>query len=142
MADQRTVGRDVSFTLDAGEVMCVLGPNGSGKTTLFRTILGLLEKHSGYIGFDGKAVEQLSREQIARQAAAVREVQRREDQTQHEVERVRTHELHYDPPDRSRADDVSPSRHTFRQRSRAQRGVQLRGRRAARGSGTLDRPRA
>ena len=33
----RTVGRDVSFTLGAGEVMCVLGPNGGGKTTLFRT---------------------------------------------------------------------------------------------------------
>ena len=34
-----TVGREVSFTLAAGEVMCVLGPNGGGKTTLFRMIL-------------------------------------------------------------------------------------------------------
>src|SRR5207249_3512492 len=30
----RTVGRDVSFSLGAGEAMCVLGPNGGGKTTL------------------------------------------------------------------------------------------------------------
>ena len=50
----RTVGRDVSFTLAAGEVMCVLGPNGGGKTTLFRTILGLLEKHGGAVRVDGQ----------------------------------------------------------------------------------------
>jgi iron complex transport system ATP-binding protein len=49
----------------------VLGPNGGGKTTLFRTILGLLEKHSGYIGLDGRAIEELSREQIARMAGYV-----------------------------------------------------------------------
>ena len=36
------VGNDVSFTLDAGEVLCLLGPNGAGKTTLFKTILGLI----------------------------------------------------------------------------------------------------
>ena len=38
---QKIVGSDVSFTLDAGEVLCLLGPNGAGKTTLFKTILGL-----------------------------------------------------------------------------------------------------
>ena len=57
----RTVGRDVSFTLAAGEVMCVLGPNGGGKTTLFRTILGLLEKHGGAVRVDGQALEALDR---------------------------------------------------------------------------------
>ena len=45
----RTIGRDVSFSLGAGEVMCVLGPNGGGKTTLFRTVLGLLAPHGGAI---------------------------------------------------------------------------------------------
>jgi iron complex transport system ATP-binding protein len=67
----RTVGRDVSFSLAPGEALCVLGPNGGGKTTLFRTILGLIKKHSGYIGFDGNAVEDLSREEIARRAGYV-----------------------------------------------------------------------
>ena len=42
----RTIGRDVSLALGAGEVMCVLGPNGGGKTTLFRTVLGLLIPHA------------------------------------------------------------------------------------------------
>jgi len=67
----RTVGRDVSFTLAAGEVMCVLGPNGGGKTTLFRTILGLLERHAGSIKVENQSLETLSRAQIARRVGYV-----------------------------------------------------------------------
>jgi len=62
----RTIGRDVSFSLGDGEVMCVLGPNGGGKTTLFRTVLGLLAKHSGSITVDGQSIETLSRSEIAK----------------------------------------------------------------------------
>ncbi|HSA88500.1 MAG TPA: ABC transporter ATP-binding protein [Burkholderiales bacterium] len=67
----RTVGRDVSFTLAAGEVMCVLGPNGGGKTTLFRTVLGLIEKHSGSIELEANPLESLSRAEIARRIGYV-----------------------------------------------------------------------
>jgi ABC-type cobalamin/Fe3+-siderophores transport system ATPase subunit len=67
----RTVGRDVSFSLDTGEVLCVLGPNGGGKTTLFRTVLGLLEKQGGAIELEGQALENLSRAQIARRIGYV-----------------------------------------------------------------------
>src|SRR4051812_14783764 len=67
----RTVGREVSFSLAPGEALCVLGPNGGGKTTLFRTVLGLLRKHSGHIGFERRAIEELSREEIARFAGYV-----------------------------------------------------------------------
>ena len=67
----RTIGRDVSFTLGAGEVMCVLGPNGGGKTTLFRTILGLLERHAGSIRLQEEALENLSRADIARRVGYV-----------------------------------------------------------------------
>jgi iron complex transport system ATP-binding protein len=67
----RTVGRDVSFTLGAGEVMCVLGPNGGGKTTLFRTVLGLLHKHSGAVKLDNEDLESLSRAEIARRVGYV-----------------------------------------------------------------------
>ena len=62
----RTIGRDVSFSLGAGEVMCVLGPNGGGKTTLFRTVLGLLASHGGKILLEEKSIETLSRTEIAR----------------------------------------------------------------------------
>lgn len=67
----RTVGRDVSFALGKGEVMCVLGPNGGGKTTLFRTLLGLLPAHSGTILFAGDPLETLSRGEVARRVGYV-----------------------------------------------------------------------
>ena len=67
----RSVGRDVSFSLGRGEVMCVLGPNGGGKTTLFRTILGLLQSQAGSIHLDGNALQSLSRVEIARLAGYV-----------------------------------------------------------------------
>jgi iron complex transport system ATP-binding protein len=67
----RTVGRDVSFSLEAGEVMCVLGPNGGGKTTLFRTVLGLLPKHDGVIRLQDQEIDNLSRSEIARRIGYV-----------------------------------------------------------------------
>jgi len=67
----RTIGRDVSFTLAAGEAMCVLGPNGGGKTTLFRTILGLLQPHGGTIQLGGISLESLSRREIAQRIGYV-----------------------------------------------------------------------
>ena len=47
------VGRHISFSIDAGEVLCVLGRNGEGKSTLFRTILGLLPACAGAVRVDG-----------------------------------------------------------------------------------------
>jgi iron complex transport system ATP-binding protein len=67
----RTVGRDVNFALQAGEVMCVLGPNGGGKTTLFRTLLGLLDKQAGSVHLGGESLENLSRGEIARRVGYV-----------------------------------------------------------------------
>jgi len=47
------VGRHVSFSVGAGEVLCLLGRNGEGKSTLFKTILGLLPPRAGVVRVDG-----------------------------------------------------------------------------------------
>ncbi|MEQ8284427.1 ABC transporter ATP-binding protein [Thalassospira sp.] len=45
--------RDHSLTVNAGEVVAVIGPNGRGKTTLIKTILGLYKSVEGSVSFDG-----------------------------------------------------------------------------------------
>ncbi len=45
--------RNISFTVDEGEVVALIGPNGAGKTTTMHTISGLLKPKSGHIAYDG-----------------------------------------------------------------------------------------
>lgn len=51
---------DVSFSLDEGEVLAMIGANGAGKSTLLRTIAGLHHASAGTISFDGGDVAKLS----------------------------------------------------------------------------------
>ena len=53
---QRQVVRDVSLTLQRGEVAGLLGPNGAGKTTCFYMITGLIPADSGAIWLDGEDI--------------------------------------------------------------------------------------
>ena len=46
--------KGVSFEVNEGEVVALIGANGAGKTTTLHTITGLLRAHSGSIMFDGK----------------------------------------------------------------------------------------
>ena len=48
---------DVSFTVENGKVLGIVGRNGAGKSTIFRMILGLIEPNSGEILFDGKKID-------------------------------------------------------------------------------------
>ena len=50
---------DVSFRLDAGGCLALVGTNGAGKTTTIRAVLGLL-RSEGEIAIDGEAVERLA----------------------------------------------------------------------------------
>lgn len=51
---RKTVIRDLSFTVKAGEIFGLLGSNGSGKTTTIRALLGFYEPTSGELLVDGK----------------------------------------------------------------------------------------
>ena len=50
---------DVSFTVESGDYLLILGENGSGKSTLVKGILGLKEAAAGKIGFNGITPRQI-----------------------------------------------------------------------------------
>ena len=48
---------DVSFSVEPGRIVGLLGPNGSGKTTMIKLINGLLTPTSGQVLIDGEALK-------------------------------------------------------------------------------------
>jgi len=52
---KKTVLQGVSFHVDEGEVVALLGHNGAGKSTTLKTILGLLPARAGQVRFGGEA---------------------------------------------------------------------------------------
>lgn len=51
--ESRQVFENVSFTVQEGDYLCIIGENGSGKTTLMKTLLGFDIKHTGEIVLNG-----------------------------------------------------------------------------------------
>ncbi len=66
--------REVSLTIQAGEVINILGPNGCGKTTLLRALLGFLPSPPGSIFVDGADLGTLPRRELARKLAYVPQI--------------------------------------------------------------------
>ena len=50
--DNLTVAEHVSFDVDFGDYVCIVGENGTGKSTLLKTIVGIHQPKSGHILFD------------------------------------------------------------------------------------------
>ena len=56
----------ISFTIESGEFVAIMGPSGSGKSTLLH-ILGFLDQHTkGEYRFEGKTIHNYSKNEIAR----------------------------------------------------------------------------
>ncbi|GAA3510786.1 ABC transporter ATP-binding protein [Georgenia daeguensis] len=49
--------RDLTFTVKAGEMVCIVGPSGAGKTTLLRCLSGLLAPTHGTVSLEGQVVK-------------------------------------------------------------------------------------
>lgn len=56
--------KGISFSVEEGEVVTLIGTNGAGKTTTLRTISGLLRPASGSIRFQGKRIDDTPAHQI------------------------------------------------------------------------------
>ncbi|MES2281489.1 MAG: ABC transporter ATP-binding protein [Pseudomonadota bacterium] len=65
-----TANQDVSFNVDAGQVVGLIGPNGAGKTTMFNCVAGFFAPTSGSIKLQGRDIAGLPPEACARAGVA------------------------------------------------------------------------
>ena len=56
--------RDVSFEVNQGEVVSLIGANGAGKTSILRTISGLVRPSNGTITFEGQEIQKTPAQKI------------------------------------------------------------------------------
>jgi branched-chain amino acid transport system ATP-binding protein len=64
------VVHDVSFTVEEGEAIAVIGSNGAGKSTLFKAIVGLLEGTRGRVTLGGVDISRVATHRITRRGLA------------------------------------------------------------------------
>jgi branched-chain amino acid transport system ATP-binding protein len=63
--------RGVSLTVNAGEIVSIIGANGAGKSTILKTLVGLLRSKTGDISLDGNSIGNMSPSAIVRQGIAL-----------------------------------------------------------------------
>ena len=62
--------RGLSLSVEAGEVLCLLGRNGAGKTTALKAIMGLVRARSGSISLDGVELTHLPAHEVPKHGVA------------------------------------------------------------------------
>lgn len=67
------VVKDISFKVNRGENICIVGPNGCGKSTLLKSIANLIT-YKGKISLDSKEIGELSRKELATKIALMTQV--------------------------------------------------------------------
>lgn len=63
---QNNVLRNISFTVNEGEMIAVMGPSGSGKSTLLYTVSGMDKMTAGDVFFCGRNMSELSENELAK----------------------------------------------------------------------------
>ncbi|NLN48723.1 MAG: ABC transporter ATP-binding protein [Clostridiales bacterium] len=63
--NQKTILKDVSFTIEKGQILSILGPNGAGKSTLLNCMKNLITPFIGEILLCGKNIKKMSMKEIA-----------------------------------------------------------------------------
>jgi iron complex transport system ATP-binding protein len=69
--DDKVVLQNVSFDVQPGEILALIGPNGTGKSTLIRALSGVVPIASGQVSIDGQNLSELSANQRAKIMAVV-----------------------------------------------------------------------
>jgi iron complex transport system ATP-binding protein len=69
--DEKPVLNDLSFMIEEGQVVAIIGPNGSGKTTLLKLINGILFPNNGRMIVNDKDTGHWTRQELARTVAIV-----------------------------------------------------------------------
>ncbi len=62
--------KNISFEVNEGEIIALIGANGAGKTTILHTISGLVPAKSGSIAFDGKDITKMPAHKIVKMGIA------------------------------------------------------------------------
>jgi branched-chain amino acid transport system ATP-binding protein len=66
-----TAVKDVSFQVDAGQILSIVGANGAGKTTIINSIMGFVRPKKGVVQLDGQDVTGRSPRELARLGVAI-----------------------------------------------------------------------
>ncbi|MGL6298596.1 MAG: ABC transporter ATP-binding protein [Methanobacteriaceae archaeon] len=61
-----TIFENINFSIEKGDIFCILGPNGSGKTTLIKCLTGINKLNSGIIKINNKNISKLSPQELAK----------------------------------------------------------------------------
>jgi iron complex transport system ATP-binding protein len=68
-AGERTLVKDLHWTVNSGECWCIIGRNGAGKSTLMRTLAGLRQPEGGSVAIAARALKDWPLELLARERA-------------------------------------------------------------------------
>ena len=69
--ENRTLLKDITFSVERGQIVSILGPNGVGKTTLLNCIANLITPNVGKVLLEGKDIKKMSPKEIAMKIAFI-----------------------------------------------------------------------